>query len=64
MTYILFYKDQTSICPHCGGLLRTCKSDEIILRCIDCEAYFKAIDFGKAEAELNFEEVYIGGQGE
>lgn len=59
MTYTLFWKDQTSICPHCGGLLRTCKSDEIILNCVDCNAFFRAIGHGKAEAELRFEEVEV-----
>ena len=59
MNYILFYKNQTSICPHCGGLLRTCKSDEIILCCVDCNSFFRAIGHGKAESELKCEEVII-----
>lgn len=60
MHHIIFYKSRSGVCPCCGGLLRTLKSDEIILHCIDCDTFFKAVDFGKAEAELEFEEVTIG----
>ena len=60
MIYTLFWKAQTSICPHCGGLLRTCKSNEIILNCVDCNAFFRAIGHGKAESELECEEAQIG----
>lgn len=36
------------------------KSDDIILHCIDCGTYYRAIGFGQAEAELECEEVQIG----
>lgn len=58
MEHTIFYKGY-GICPHCGGLLRTMKSDMIILRCIDCEQAFKACGEGQADAELTFEEVEI-----
>lgn len=35
-------------------------SDEIILKCLDCNTFFRAIDYGQAESELNFEEVTVG----
>ena len=57
MTHVIFYKNQKAVCPKCGGLVTTAKSDEIILHCIDCNAYYKAIDFGQAESELTCEEV-------
>ena len=59
MNYILFYKSRQAVCPKCGGLIRTMKSDDIILHCIDCETYYKAVGFGKAESELECEEVEI-----
>ena len=59
MIYIIFYKAQKAVCPKCGGLIRTMKSDDIILHCIDCKTYFRAIGFGKAESELECEEVEI-----
>lgn len=59
MKYILFYKAQKAVCPKCGGLVTTLKSDEIVLHCIDCNTYYKAIDFGQAEAELECEEVEL-----
>lgn len=55
MKHIIFFKG-TSICPHCGGMLRLSKSDEIILNCIDCGTFFRAIGEGNAESELEFEE--------
>lgn len=57
MRYIIFYKGLQAVCPKCGGLIRTCNSDEIILNCIDCNTYYKVIGNGKAESELEFEEV-------
>ena len=60
MQYIIFYKAQKAVCPKCGGLIRTVNSDEIILNCIDCNTFYRATDFGKAEAELNCEEVEVG----
>ena len=59
MNYIIFYKG-TSVCPKCGGLLRTALSDEIILHCIDCDTFLKAVGNGNAESELEFEEVTVG----
>ena len=32
----------------------------IVLSCIDCGQFYKAIDNGQAEAELTFEEVEVG----
>lgn len=60
MIYIIFYKGQQAVCPKCGGLIRTLKSDDIILQCIDCDTYYRAVGFGKAESELLCEEVKIG----
>lgn len=59
MNYILYYKG-TAVCPKCGGLVYAAKSDEIILHCIDCETYYRAVGFGKAEAEFECEEVQVG----
>ena len=59
MNHIIFYKSQSGVCPKCGGLLTTLKSDEIVLHCIDCNTYYRAVGFGKAEAELEFEEVEL-----
>ncbi len=59
MKYTIHYKGLTGICPKCGGQLRTCKSDDIILNCIDCNTFFKAIDSDYAESALVFEEVVI-----
>jgi len=61
MKYIIFYKSFKAICPKCGGQVRTCKSDELILNCIDCNTFFRAIGNGNAESELEFEEVEING---
>lgn len=36
------------------------KSDDIVLRCIDCGTYFRVVGHGQAEAELLCEEVTIG----
>ncbi len=58
--HIIYYKNRQAVCNKCGGLIRTTKSDDIILHCIDCNTYFRAIDFGQAEAELKCEEVKIG----
>lgn len=60
MNYIIYYKDLKACCPKCGGMIRTAKSDEIILHCIDCNTFYRAIDFGSAEAELECEEVTVG----
>ena len=60
MHHIIFYKSQSGVCPRCGGLLRTLKSDDIILHCIDCDTFFRVVGHGKAEAELEFEEVTVG----
>ncbi len=60
MNYIIFYKSQQAVCPKCGGLIRTLKSDDIILQCIDCETYYRTVGFGKAESELDCEEVEVG----
>ena len=59
MIHTIFCKG-FSICPKCSGMLQTMNSDEIILRCVDCNTFFRAIDYGQAEAELEFEEVKIG----
>ena len=59
MTYILFYKNQKAVCPKCGGLVTTMKSDDIILHCIDCNTWYRAVGFGQAEAELNCIEVQL-----
>ena len=58
--HILYYKDKKAVCTKCGGTCRTVRSDEIILHCIDCDTFFRAIGFGKAEAELKCEEVEVG----
>lgn len=58
--HILFYKDQSAVCPICGGLAATCKSDEIILHCVDCGTFFRTIGFGQAESEILCEEVLVG----
>ena len=57
MQHIVFYKATKAVCPVCGGLLRTLKSDEIILQCIDCHVILKAIGHGHAESELLCEKV-------
>lgn len=59
MNHLLFYKSQQAVCPKCGGLITTLKSDEIIVHCIDCDTYFRAIGEGKAESELTFEEAEL-----
>lgn len=59
MKYTIFFKSPKSICPQCGGQLRQVYSDEIILNCIDCNSFFRAIGLGHAEAELEFEEVQV-----
>lgn len=58
MRYIIFYKG-TSICPKCGGLLRHVKIDDVILNCIDCGTFYRAIGEGNAESELEFEEAEV-----
>lgn len=60
MKYIIFYKTSRTICPKCGGQIRTCRSDDVILNCIDCNSYFRAIGNGNSESELEFEEIEIG----
>jgi hypothetical protein len=40
-------------------MLRTLKSDTIILNCIDCGLLLKVCGEGKVDAELEFEEVEI-----
>lgn len=57
MNHIIFFKSHKSICPRCGGLLYQVYSDEIVLNCMDCHTYYRAIGSGHAEAELEFEEV-------
>ena len=57
--HILFFK-KTAVCPKCGGMAVVCKSDDIIFHCVDCNTFYKAYDFGHAEAELQCEEVQIG----
>ena len=59
MRHIIFYKSGKAVCPKCGGLLDTLKSDEIVIHCIDCNTFFRAVDFGQAESELEFEEVEV-----
>lgn len=59
MNHLIYYKGQKAICPKCGGLIVTLKSDEIVLCCIDCNAYYRAVGFGQAEAELECEEVEL-----
>lgn len=58
MEYTIYFKGY-GICPRCGGLLRTMKSDLLILRCIDCGITLGACGEGHADAELKFEEVKI-----
>lgn len=60
MIHTIFCKG-FSICPKCSGMLKTMNSDEIILWCFDCHTFYRAINYGQAEAELDFEEVTIGG---
>lgn len=60
MIHIIFCKQMQAVCPLCGGLLHTLKSDDIILHCIDCDTFYRAIGFGKAESELECEEVEVG----
>lgn len=59
--YTIFYKG-SGVCPRCGGFLRTCKSDTIILNCCDCNMYLRVVGHGKADSELNFEEVQVGNE--
>ena len=59
MNYIIFYKSRQAVCPRCGGLLRTMRSDDIILNCVDCDIVLRGVGFGKAESELEVEEVEI-----
>ncbi len=58
--HTLYVKDDHCVCVKCGGMCRTQKSDEIILHCVDCGTFYKAVGFGKAEAELECEEVTVG----
>ena len=60
MKNIIFFRSARTLCPLCGGITKQLYSDDIILRCIDCNTFFRAIGLGKAEAELEFEEVQIG----
>ena len=60
MRYVMFFKSVRTVCPKCGGQTKQLNSDEIILRCIDCNTFYKAVDYGQAEAELEFEEVQVG----
>ena len=57
--HIVYWKNRPAVCPKCGGLITTMKSDEIILHCIDCNTYFRAIGFGNADAEIECEEVLL-----
>ena len=59
MRYVIFYKAQKGICPRCSGLMRTLKSDTIILNCIDCDLFLKIVGQGQADSELIFEEAEI-----
>lgn len=61
MKHIIFFKSARTLCPLCGGITEQMYSDDIILRCIDCHTYYRAIGLGQAEAELEFEEVEING---
>lgn len=58
--HIIFFKGEMAICPKCGGMVTARKSDEVILQCFDCATFYKAIGFGKAEAEFLCEEVTVG----
>ena len=60
MVHTIYYKSRQAVCTKCGGMIRTMKSDDIILHCIDCGTYYRAIGFGQAEAELECEEVQVG----
>ena len=62
MRHIIFYKAGQGVCPYCGGLLKTLKSDTIILNCIDCNLLLRVCDMGQADAELEFEEVLLGNE--
>ena len=58
--HVVFLKSRKAVCPICGGLIRVINSEDIILNCIDCGVYFRAIGHGHADAELECEEVTIG----
>lgn len=60
MLHTIYYKGQFAVCPKCGGYVRTAKCDDIILHCVDCGTFYKACGFGKAESELECEEVVVG----
>ena len=60
MKHIIFFRSARTVCPICGGITEQLYSDDIILHCIDCNTFFRAIGLGKAEAELEFEEVKVG----
>ena len=61
MRYTIFFKSSKAICPKCGGITYQVYSDDIVLQCMDCHTYYRAIGPGQAEAELEFEEVKISG---
>lgn len=61
MTHIVFYKNRQAVCPKCGGLITTLKSDDIILHCIDCDTFYRVTGFGQAESELTCEELEFSG---
>ena len=60
MKHIIFFRSTKTVCPLCGGVTEQLYSDDIIIRCIDCNTYYRAIGKGHAEAELEFEEITIG----
>ncbi len=59
MNHVIFFRTPKSVCPRCGGLLYQINSNEIVLNCMDCHTYYRAIGPGHAEAELEFEEVNL-----
>lgn len=59
MKYIVHYKSQKAVCPKCGGMLTTLKSDTIVLHCIDCDTYLVLSGFGQADSELEFTETEL-----
>ena len=56
-TYIL---NSTYACPVCHGILKRAKSDMVILRCNDCNSFFKAVDTFESTDALKYEKVDIG----